>query len=202
VVLVQAAKGTRWVAAMARPGKRLTTPDLVVLSFLADQPMHGYQLVQELVRCEVSDWAEVSRPQVYYSLNKLANCGLIRAIDDDANAAGPERRVFTATREARSALQHALEAASWATQRPAPPFLTWVALSPRARRPAAKRMVERRRAFLTQQIRKERATLDLIRRDAGPGMQIAAAMVDLAIRTFELERNWLDSLLNAIGLQR
>lgn len=33
--------------------------------------MHGYQLVSELESRDVQDWAAISRPQVYYSLNKL-----------------------------------------------------------------------------------------------------------------------------------
>ena len=53
----------------------LTLPDLVVLCLLAERPMHGYELNQELERREVRDWAGISRPQVYYSLKKLARSG-------------------------------------------------------------------------------------------------------------------------------
>ncbi len=49
----------------------LTTPDLVLLSLLAERPMHGYQANLELERREIRDWAGISRPQVYYSLEKL-----------------------------------------------------------------------------------------------------------------------------------
>src|SRR5947208_2537600 len=53
----------------ARRARRveLTTPDLVLLSLLAERPMHGYQANLELERREIRDWANVSRPQVYYS---------------------------------------------------------------------------------------------------------------------------------------
>ena len=56
----------------------LTTPDLVLLSLLAERPMHGYQANLELERREVRDWAGISRPQVYYSLEKLADRGFVR----------------------------------------------------------------------------------------------------------------------------
>ena len=46
----------------------LTTPDLVLLSLLAERPMHGYQANAELVRREIKDWAGISRPQVLYRL--------------------------------------------------------------------------------------------------------------------------------------
>src|ERR1700752_151520 len=57
----------------------LTTPDFVLLSLLAERPMHGYQANLELERREIRDWANLSRPQVYYSLEKLARAGMIRA---------------------------------------------------------------------------------------------------------------------------
>ncbi len=64
-----------------RNGKRaeLTTPDLVILSLLAERAMHGYQVNLELERREVRDWAGISRPQVYYSLEKLAAANAVRS---------------------------------------------------------------------------------------------------------------------------
>jgi DNA-binding PadR family transcriptional regulator len=128
--------------------RELTTPDLVLLSLLAERPMHGYQANQELLRREVQDWAGISRPQVYYSLEKLARRGLIRAGESDEPAAGPERSVFATTTKGRAALADALERDEWATQRERPPFLTWVALSWQARPGVFARQVRRREKFL------------------------------------------------------
>jgi DNA-binding PadR family transcriptional regulator len=44
--------------------------------------MHGYELVGELLRRDVDDWAAVSRPHVYYSIKKLAKLDLIRPAKD------------------------------------------------------------------------------------------------------------------------
>src|ERR1700676_5340466 len=95
VVVDQGAKGQKRPMKGARGmrnGKRveLTTPDLVILSLLAERGMHGYQVNLELERREVRDWAGISRPQVYYSLEKLAAKGLIRAGQSDEPATGPE----------------------------------------------------------------------------------------------------------------
>ena len=86
-------------AAKLRETKKtsLTVPDLVLLSLLAEQPMHGYQANLELERRQVQDWAGVSRPQVYYSLEKLARLGLIKEAGDHEPALGPERRIFVTT---------------------------------------------------------------------------------------------------------
>ena len=81
-------------ARAARAVRALTTPDMVILSLLAERPMHGYDVSAELDRRLIRDWASVSRPQVYYSLEKLARLALVRVASDAAPAAGPERRVF------------------------------------------------------------------------------------------------------------
>src|SRR5882724_11786562 len=111
----------------------LTTPDLVLLSLLAERPMHGYQANLELERREIRDWAGVSRPQVYYSLDKLARQGLLRDAAGEHASAGPERRVLTISASGRTALADALEREDWTTGRDRPVFLTWVALSWQAR---------------------------------------------------------------------
>src|SRR5258708_7404059 len=109
----------------ARAGRKLalTTPDLVLLSLLAERPMHGYQANLELERREIRDWTNLSRPQVYYSLEKLARAGLIRTLETDEPAGGPERSTFETTAKGRAALADALEHAEWTTQRDRPVFL-------------------------------------------------------------------------------
>src|SRR6267154_1114479 len=69
----------------------LTTPDLVLLSLLAERAMHGYEANLELERRCIRDWAAISRPQVYYSLEKLAAAGFIRKMQSSEPAAGPAR---------------------------------------------------------------------------------------------------------------
>lgn len=81
--------------------RELTVPDLVLLSLLAEQPMHGYQANLELERRQVQDWAGISRPQVYYSLEKLARLGLVADAGDPEPALGPERRIFSTTAKGR-----------------------------------------------------------------------------------------------------
>src|SRR5256884_3686491 len=90
----------------ARRARRveLTTPDLVVLSLLAERPMHGYQTNLELERRCVRDWAAISRPQVYYSLEKLARAGFLRAAESTEPATGPERSVYQTTTKGRTAM--------------------------------------------------------------------------------------------------
>ena len=179
--------------------RQLTTPDLVLLSLLAERPLHGYQANAELERREVRDWAGISRPQVYYSIEKLAHLGLVRAYEVRASeietaAAGPERRVFQTTAKGRTALADALEREEWATHRERPPFLTWIALSWQARPGVFRQQIERRREFLENELSREEATLLSIKKEVGHRFHEAVWMVSLVIEQFRAELRWLGKL--------
>ena len=168
--------------------------DLVLLSLLAERPMHGYQANAELVRRELQDWAGISRPQVYYSLQKLARLGLLREAANTLAAEGPERRVFSVTRSGISALADALERESWTTQREKPPFLTWMALSWQSRTGIFRKQLQNRRNFLQCELRRERATLASVLNEVGHQHHEAVWMVNLMIAQFETELSWLSKV--------
>jgi len=179
--------------------RELTTPDLVLLSLLAERPMHGYQANLELERRQVRDWAGISRPQVYYSLEKLQAQGLIRIVDSAGTAAGPERSVFTPTAKGRNALATALEREEWATQRERPPFLTWIALSWQARPGVFEQQLRRRQEFLQKELKREQETLQSVREEVGHGFHEAVWMLTLTIEQFRTELRWLGKLSREIG---
>jgi DNA-binding PadR family transcriptional regulator len=172
----------------------LTTPDLVILSLLAERGMYGYQVNLELERRCVRDWAGISRPQIYYSLEKLAAAGLVRAGENDEPAAGPERRVFATTTKGRRALRDALDREEWATQRDRPAFLTWVALSWQARGGVFQKQIARRQKFLESELAREDETLRSILEEVGHPYHEAAWMVTLMIEQFKVELQWLSKL--------
>jgi DNA-binding PadR family transcriptional regulator len=179
-------------------GVTLTTPDLIIMSFLMERPMHGYQLAMGLKERQVEDWAGVSKPQVYYSLKKLEASGLIRGASDEESSSGPERRIFSLNKGARSALADALDSNKWATSRPVPPFSTWAMLSVYARESTVRRMISQRRKFLREEISKEHKTLESISSSESKSSCIAKTMITLAIKNFELELSWLDDFASAI----
>lgn len=175
-------------------GGRLTTPDLVILSLLAERPMHGYEANATLENRKIRDWAAVSRPQVYYSLEKLTKLGLIRVTDDWSASAGPERRVFQTTEAGRKRLADALEAPRWTHSKAHPPFLTWLALSWQARPRAFAQQVKRRRNHLEERLAEEKSTLEDVLKEVGHPYHEAVWMLKLAIAQIELELNWLDQI--------
>lgn len=157
--------------------------------------MHGYQANVELERREVRDWAGISRPQVYYSLDKLERLGLLRPARDDEAAAGPERRVLQTTPKGKQALQEALAGEYWTAQRERPLFLTWLALSWQAPLEVFHLQIKKRREFLEAQVARETEVLDSVREEVGHDFHEAVWMLTLTIDQFKTELAWLDRLL-------
>jgi DNA-binding PadR family transcriptional regulator len=156
--------------------------------------MHGYQANLELERREVRDWAGISRPQVYYSLEKLERLGFLRAARDKEPAAGPEREVFAVTASGRSALADALEREDWTIERERPPFLTWIALSWAARPGIFQAQIQRRRNFLKSELAREEEVLRSVFEEVGHRYHEAVWMLKLTIEQFKTELEWLRDL--------
>jgi len=181
-----------------KPKTNLTTPDLVLLSLLAERPMHGYQANAELVRREIKDWAGISRPQVYYSLEKLDRARMIRSLETGEPASGPERSSFETTAKGRAALADSLEREDWTTQRDRPTFLTWVALSWQARPGVFQEQIRRRQKFLELEVAREKEVLRSILEEVGHPYHEAVWMVSLMIEHFKTELRWLKRVAREI----
>ncbi|AUX26904.1 uncharacterized protein SOCEGT47_074740 [Sorangium cellulosum] len=171
-----------------------TIPDAVVLTLLMERPMHGYELIRELDLREVRDWAQISRPQVYYSLRKLANAGWIARTEDNNESGGPEREVYAVTETGERTLAEALDQEHWATEREVPRFVTWLALRHRASPKAMRKVITARRRFLQRELAKEEETLRAIQAEPAQVMDAAGLMVEFGIQRFKLELQWLDTV--------
>ncbi|HYL86633.1 MAG TPA: PadR family transcriptional regulator [Candidatus Angelobacter sp.] len=177
----------------------LTTPDLVLLSLLAEGPRNGYQANLELERRCVRDWADISRPHIYYSLEKLAKAELLRSSEAGEPATRPPRGTYETTEKGKAALADALEREEWTTQRERPPFLTWMALSWQARPGIFRKQLKRRRKFLLSELKRERETLLSIFEEVGHKFHEAVWMVSLMIAQLKTEIRWNRQLERALA---
>lgn len=171
--------------------EKSTMPDLVLLSLLAERPMHGYEANALLEFRKVRDWAGVSRPQVYYSLEKLARRELIRAVRTKSDAGGPERHVFETTPRGRAALADALERADWTEQSERPAFLTWMALSWQCRPGVFLKQIGRRREFLERELKERQETLRAVGKEVGHRYHEAVWMLGLSLEQLQTELRWI-----------
>lgn len=77
-----------------------------ILALLAEGPMHGYQMIQELTERTNGVW-EPSPGSVYPTLQQLADEGLITSSDQDG------RNVFSLTEDGRAAAEAAEGPPPW-----------------------------------------------------------------------------------------
>jgi DNA-binding PadR family transcriptional regulator len=173
----------------------LTTPDLVLLSLLAERPMHGYQANALLEFRKVRDWAGVSRPQIYYSLEKLARLEFIRPAESREGSGGPERQAYETTTRGRAALADALERDDWTDQSERPAFLTWLALSWQCRPGVFLRQVRKRQKFLAGELARKQQILLAVRKEVGHGNHEAVWMLSLSIGQLRTELRWLKKVV-------
>ena len=175
---------------------RLTISDLVILSLLAERPMHGYEVNATLEERKIREWAPVSRPQIYYSLDKLTKLKLIRVTDTDSPSAGPERRVMQTTALGREQLADALEAKHWVTQGVHQPFLIWLALSWQARTKTFRKQLDSRKKLLADRLNEEKATLADVMDEVGHPYHEAVWMLQLLIEQTQTELRWVERILH------
>src|SRR5687768_1530087 len=83
----------------------MTVPkvELVVLGLLAEEPMHGYDLLDRFRERSMGFWVEIGKASVYQALARLERKGRVAGRDRDG-IAGPDRRVFRITRTGRARL--------------------------------------------------------------------------------------------------
>lgn len=178
---------------------RLTTADLVVLTVLLyERPMHGYELVKLLEKSDVKDWASISRPQVYYSLRKLAQRGFLIPAKDTAPTLGPERIVYKTAKKTKGAMQSALKEQKWIKRSPPSAFTTWCVLALQAEPEIIVAQIDRRAALLKEEISRELRTLEALGDTDSANIQVARIMIQTAMKQFRVELESLDDLRESL----
>jgi len=162
--------------------RELSIQDLVILGLLAERGLHGYEIDRTLVNRGIRQWADLSRPQIYYSLKKLARLGLIgetQETDQDDPPGGPDRTIFNVTPKGTRQLRIALAREEWASRSATPPFATWLALSPMLPHAEALNVLRKREEFLKGEIasREARPTREAQPESADWGMDLILAQL-------------------------
>lgn len=179
----------------------LSLPDMVLLSLLAERPMHGYEANAELERRQVRDWAAVSRAQIYYSFDKLRERGLLAQASSQSASGGPEKQVLRTTPKGRARLAEALSREAWTAHRERPPFLTWLALSWQADKKVVEHQFVRRISFLRTEIEREERTLNDVLKEVGHRHHEAVWMLQLTLEHLRAELAWAERVRSELSLR-
>lgn len=82
----------------------MTNAELAILSLIAEQPRHGYDLEQIIETRGMREWTEIGFSSIYYLLKKLEAAGLVESQHKQAAGKGPARKVYSITQSGRQAL--------------------------------------------------------------------------------------------------
>jgi DNA-binding PadR family transcriptional regulator len=75
----------------------MTPTELAVLSLIAEQPRHGYEIEKVIEERGMREWTEIGFSSIYYLLKKLEKKGLVEGNIEPAAGRGPATRVYHLT---------------------------------------------------------------------------------------------------------
>jgi DNA-binding PadR family transcriptional regulator len=99
----------------------VTNAELAILSLVAQEPRHGYEIEQVIEQRGMREWTEIGFSSIYYLLKKLEQGGLVEGHLEETKR-GPARRVYRPTPAGREALRVGLLDALSVPRRSYPPL--------------------------------------------------------------------------------
>jgi len=94
--------------------------ELAILTLIAQQPRHGYEIEQVIEERGMRDWTEVGFSSIYYLLKKLEKDNLIEGYVERHVGQGPARKVYRITESGREAVHAGVLEALYVPQRTYP----------------------------------------------------------------------------------
>jgi DNA-binding PadR family transcriptional regulator len=82
--------------------------EITILGLLAECPMHGYQIHQQIKMREMEYWAKIRLPSIYSTLTRLEQQGLITSGKEKVGNT-PERTVYSLTPAGREKLSELVQ---------------------------------------------------------------------------------------------
>ena len=74
---------------------------LVILGFLKDRPLYGYELKQEIEK-RMGDWTSIAFGSIYFALNKMAEESLVKKAATEQEGNRPSRTIYEITDSGRA----------------------------------------------------------------------------------------------------
>jgi PadR family transcriptional regulator, regulatory protein PadR len=178
-----------------------TRVETVVLGLLAEEPMHGYDVLERFRRRGMGFWVELGRASVYQVLKRLERDGLVTGRNQEGRA-GPDRRIFRITRSGRARLGEGVIEMSAALA----PFETGagtaLGFAHVVSATTATRAIDARERSLRDLLDAVRTELDRSAGEGDRGRPVSTAMLELQARLAETELDWLSTFRSAAGSAR
>lgn len=165
---------------------------LVILSLIQEAPKSGYDLLKEFESQAVSDWAQISKAQVYHLLHQLQTVGYVTvSIPEGAR----KRVVFEITGLGEKALSIHLSNPTWLNDLSPSNFMTWLGLAVHAPPDSLLGTLERRRDWLVGQIETKSGILDFVREYPSIRAPFGVRVIELYLAQLTAELRWIQTAL-------
>jgi len=171
----------------------MTNAELAILTLVAEQPRHGYEIEQVIQERGMREWTEVGFSSIYYLLKKLERDSLIASRLEEAQQ-GPARRVYRLTPAGGEALQRGILEALSVPQRGYPSILLGVASLPAVSAPQAAEALRKYRAALIEQ----QAQLQNKWRGQQPLPYFVDATFTYGLALLEAEIKWVEGVITRL----
>lgn len=80
----------------------VTDAELALLSLLAEEPMHGYQIEQTIEARGMREWTQIGFSSIYYVLEKMKKKAWVTSELSQGSGKGPARQVFQLTADGKN----------------------------------------------------------------------------------------------------
>ncbi|TFG70301.1 MAG: PadR family transcriptional regulator, partial [Anaerolineales bacterium] len=170
----------------------LTHNDLLVLGFLLERPMHGYEINLALKEEDVGLWFEISTAAIYYSLNKLQRLCLIA--EAHSRRSSGDKTIFHVTDSGREAFFVGMESLLNSEKPIHTEYDLGIFMLNRLSKNQAVRLLEKRIAFLWQL----KAQLEL-KHDEAKGRLLKQAILQHSIAMAQLDVDWLADITEKLA---
>ncbi len=168
----------------------MTNAELAILSLVAEEPRHGYQIEQVIEERGMRDWTEVGFSSIYYLLKKLEGKGLVESQLVEAER-GPARRVYQATPAGREAYRAAVLDALTVPRRWTSTLLLGLASLPLI--PPVEAVAALRQYRDAQAARRDHVQARWARQQPLP--PFVEALFDYSVTMIQTEIAWLEKLI-------
>jgi DNA-binding PadR family transcriptional regulator len=169
--------------------------EVVVLGLLAEEPMHGYELLERMNDRGMSHWAEVARASVYQAMRRLEDEGSITSKLEDGTE-GPDRRVYRIARSGRDRLRRGVAERLRTGGEEAPTALGFVHHLSGAQ---ARAGLAAHEAALKQQLSDVEARRTPGSADRGSGRTTASRMLERQASLIAADLAWLAQFRRGVG---
>jgi len=168
----------------------MTNTELAVLTLIAEQPRHGYEIEQVIEERGMREWTEIGFSSIYYLLRKLDREGLIEGHLEEAER-GPARKVYHLTPAGKEAVRAGVLDALSVPVRCYPPLQLGLANLPGIPPAEAAAALRRYRDALSERLAHVQARWESQR----PLPYFVEAMFDHSVTMIQAEKAWIEGFI-------